>query len=279
MLKTYHKISGFFKDMKKENISTYASSGAFFIFLSLVPILIVICTVIPFTPLTKESVLSLILEIFPARVDAIMTGIVDDVYQRSAGVLSVAVLVTLWSAGKGILAVRTGLNAMNDVEEHRNYFIVRLVSSFYTLIFLFMILVSMIILVFGNVLVEMVLLRLPGLRALFSVLLNFRFLFVWFVLTIILAAFYAYLPDRKQTFGSQLSGAALGAGIWSVFSWGFSIYVSYGKPFNIYGSLSIIVLTMVWLYICIYIVFVGAYINKYLGERECKVEYLSKDTK
>ena len=68
MLKTYRKISGFFKDMKKENISTYASSGAFFIFLSLVPILIVICTVIPYTPLTKESVLSLILEIFPAKV-------------------------------------------------------------------------------------------------------------------------------------------------------------------------------------------------------------------
>ena len=272
MWKTYHKVNGFFKDMKKENISTYASSGAFFIFLSLVPMLIVICTVIPYTPLTKESVLSLFLEIFPAKVDAIMTGIVDDVYQRSAGVLSVAVLVTLWSAGKGILAVRTGLNAMNDEEEHRNYFVIRLVSSFYTLVFLFMILISMIILVFGNVLVEMILVQLPGLRVLFSVLMNFRFLFVWFVLTIILAALYFYLPDRKQSFGAQLSGAALGAAIWSIFSWGFSIYVSYGKPFNIYGSLSIIVITMVWLYICIYIVFVGAYINKYLNEKEYKVK-------
>lgn len=272
MWETYNGIKRFFEDMKKENISTYASSAAFFIFLSLVPILIVICTVIPFTPLTRESLLGLILEIFPASVENIMTEILDDVYQRSAGVLSVAALVTLWSAGKGILAVRTGLNAVNDVEEHRNYFVIRLISSFYTLIFLMMILISMIILVFGNVLVEMILVYFPALSALFSMLLHFRFLFVWLVLTVILAAFYAYLPDKKQSLGSQLSGASLGAAIWSVFSWGFSIYVSYGKPFNIYGSLSIIVLTMMWLYICIYIIFVGAYINKYLNVRDEEIK-------
>jgi len=271
MWEAYNGIKGFLRDMKKENISTYASSAAFFIFLSLVPILIVICTVIPYTPLTRESLLGLILEIFPAKVEIIVTEIVDDVYQRSAGVLSVAALVTLWSAGKGILAVRTGLNAVNDVEEHRNYFVVRLVSSFYTLVFLLMIMLSIVILIFGNVLVEMVLVHLPGLSALFSLLLHFRFLFVWLVLTVILAAFYAYLPDRKQSFGSQLSGAALGAAIWSIFSWGFSIYVSFGKPFNIYGSLSIIALTMMWLYICIYIIFVGAYINKYLNDRDVEL--------
>lgn len=272
MWKTYDWIRGFFRDMKKENISTYASSGAFFIFLSLVPILIVICTVIPFTPLTKESLLGFIIEIFPVRVENIMAEILDDVYQRSAGVLSVAALVTLWSAGKGILAIRRGLNAVNDVEENRNYFVIRLISSFYTLVFLLMIMVSMIILVFGNVLVEMILVYVPALNALFSLLLHFRFLFVWLILTVILAAFYAYLPDMKQSFSSQLSGAALGAAIWSVFSWGFSIYVSYGKPFNIYGSLSIIVLTMMWLYICIYIIFVGAYINKYLSEKESNAD-------
>lgn len=272
MWEAYIGIKEFLRDMKKENISTYASSAAFFIFLSLVPILIVICTVIPYTPLTRESLLGLILEIFPAKVEIIVTEIVDDVYQRSAGVLSVAALVTLWSAGKGILAVRTGLNAVNDVEEHRNYLVVRLVSSFYTLVFLVMILLSIIILVFGNVLVEMLLLRLPGLKVLFSMLLHFRFLFVWFVLTVILAAFYAYLPDKKLSFGSQLSGAAFGAAIWSVFSWGFSIYVSFGKPFNIYGSLSIIVITMMWIYICIYIIFVGAYINRYLTEREREMD-------
>jgi len=90
------------------------------------------------------------------------------------------------------------------------------------------------------------------------------------VLTLIFAAFYAYLPDEKLVFFSQISGASFSAAIWSVFSWAFSIYVNIGKPYSIYGSLSIIVITMMWLYICIYIIFVGAYINKYLEERGIK---------
>ena len=268
MSKEIRQIQQFAQNLKKINIATHASSGAFYIFLSLVPMLIVICTIIPFTPITEAGLLEFVLEIFPAKVENIVVDIIDDVYERSAGVLSAAILVTLWSAGKGILAVRRGLNAINEVEEQRNYFVMRLISSFYTLVFLAIILVSMIILVFGNVLVEMVLIQLPQLQTLFSVLLSFRFLFVWVMLTVIFAAFYAYLPDKKLKFSSQLSGASFGAAVWSVFSWGFSIYVSIGKPYNVYGSLSIIVLTMVWLYICIYIIFVGAYINKFLEERE-----------
>lgn len=258
----------FSQKLKKINLNTHASSAAFYIFLSLVPMLVVICTIIPYTPISQESLLGFVLEVFPAKVENIVVDIIDDVYERSAGVLSAAILVTLWSAGKGIMAVRRGLNAVNQVEEQRNYFVMRIISSFYTLVLLVMILLSMIILVFGNVLVEMMLIRVPKLQALFSVLLNFRFLFVWVVLTLILAAFYAYLPDKKQKFISQLSGASFGAAIWSIFSWGFSIYVSYGKPYSIYGSLSIIAITMMWLYICIYIIFVGAYINRYLEERE-----------
>ncbi|MBQ9142478.1 MAG: YihY/virulence factor BrkB family protein [Lachnospiraceae bacterium] len=265
IVRIYYEMREFTQNMKKENLSAFASSAAFFIFLSLVPILIVVCAIIPYTPLTEENLLGLILEITPGRIEAIVIKIVDDVYHRAAGVLSAAVLVTLWSAGKGVLAVIRGLNAVNEVEEHRNYFMVRVVSSFYTLIMLLIILVSMILLVFGNTLVNMLVVRLPKLEILFSFLMNFRFLVIWLILTAIFSAFYAYLPDKKLRFKEQLSGASFAAVLWSIFSWCFSMYVDYGNSFNIYGSLTIIVIFMMWLYICIYIMFVGAYINKHLN--------------
>ena len=268
MRKVYLEIREFVRNMRKENLSAFASGAAFFIFLSLVPILIIICTIIPYTPLTEESLLVFILDVFPDKVDTIVIEIVDDVYERSAGVLSVAVLVTLWSAGKGVLAVVRGLNAVNEVEEYRNYFVVRIVSSFYTLIMLIIILLSMIILVFGNILVKMLEVRLPGLETLFSFLMNFRFLFIWLILTFIFSAFYAYLPNKKLKLKSQLPGASFAAVIWSIFSWCFALYMDYGNSFNIYGSLSIIVITMMWMYFCIYIMFIGAYINKHMAMQE-----------
>lgn len=268
ILRIYNEIRKFTYGLKKENLSAFASGAAFFIFLSLVPILIVICSVIPYTPLTEENLLSFILEITPMGVEGIVTDIVDDVYQRSAGVLSVAIIVTLWSAGKGILAVIRGLNAINDVEEHRNYFMVRIVSSVYTMIMLLVIVISMILLVFGNKLVDMLVLRLPELEALFSLLINLRFLVSWLILTLIFSAFYAYLPNKKLRLSEQMFGASFAAVIWSIFSWCFSMYVEYGNSFNIYGSLTIFVIFMMWLYICIYIMFMGAYINKCMVARE-----------
>lgn len=267
MKKIYKELACFIDRIKKENISTYSSGAAFFIFLSLVPILITICTIIPFTPLTEENLILLIMEIFPSKVETIVIEIVDDVYERSAGALTASVLITIWSAGKGMLAMIRGLNAINEVEEKRNYFVIRMVSSFYTVIMLLIIMISMILLIFGNVMVTVLADKLPQLYNLIQVLMNLRFLFVWVILTIILSAFYAYLPNKKLKFSAQLTGASFAAVVWSIFSWGFSLYVNYGGGFNIYGSLSIIIMMMIWMYMCIYIMFLGAYMNKYLGDR------------
>ncbi len=265
--KIYQKICEFTQNMKRENLSAFASSAAFFLFLSLVPIFIVICTIIPYTPITEEDLLGLALELFPDKVDIVVMQIIDDVYERSAGVLSVAVFVTLWSAGKGVLAVIRGLNAVNDAEEHRNYILVRIVSSFYTLIMLLVILLSMIILVFGNALVEMLVIRVPALESIISIFVNFRFLIIWLILTGIFSAFYAYLPDEKLRFREQVYGASYAAVTWIIFSWGFSLYMEYGKIVPIYGSLSIITILLLWLYFGFYIIFIGAYINKHFTMR------------
>lgn len=262
----YALVRDFVGNMKRENLSSFSSSAAFFIFVSLVPILIVICTIIPYTPLTQENLIRILTELTPNRMDAIVVSIIKDVYVRSAKVLSVAIILTLWSAGKGVLAVVRGLNAVNEVEEERNYFVIRIVSSFYTLIMLLIVLVSMIVLVFGNYLVKMLIRKIPQLVVLFSFLLNFRFLFVWAILTLVFSSFYTFLPSKKLRFREQLSGASFAAVIWSIFSWGFSLYVNRGGAFNTYGSLAIIVIFLLWLYFCFYIIFIGAYINKRMAE-------------
>ena len=74
---------------------------------------------------------------------------------------------------------------------------------------------------------------------------------------------YTYIPDTKLKFTEQVPGACFAAVVWSVFSWGFSMYVSYGNGYSIYGSLTIIVIIMLWMYFCMYIILIGAYLNRY----------------
>lgn len=258
-------LRDFFAQMKKQDISAYAASMAFFLFLSLVPMLIVICTVIPYTPLTEENLVGVITDITPDMMDIMVESLIAEVYDKSAGILSVAVLATIWSAAKAVMALMRALNAMHDVEEKRNYFVVRTVASFYTIIMLVVMILSLFLMVFGNRLVDILLNRIPQLQVLVSFLMNFRFVFVWAILTILFAMIYAYIPNIKLKFKEQLTGAMFSAILWSVFSWGFSVYVDFGGVGSVYGSLSMIILGMIWMYCCMYIVLVGAYLNRYFS--------------
>lgn len=247
--------------MSEKNISAYAASTAFFIFLSLVPMLMVICTMIPYTPLTEENLTQAITEVTPDQIDSMVTELIRDVYQRASTILPLAALVMIWTAAKGLMALMGGLNAINDVQERRNYFVVRFIAAFYTVVMLIATVISLVIMVLGSKLVDVVLARIPQLKLLFSLIVNLRFIFSWVVLTLLFAAVYTYVPSKKLCFREQVPGASFTAVVWSIFSWGFSVYLNYSNSFSIYGSLSLIIIAMIWMYFCMYIILVGAYLN------------------
>lgn len=278
MIRKGYKIwRDFSTQMRKQNISAYAASMAFFLFLSLVPMLVVICTVIPYTPLTEQNLIAVITGWTPDSFDPIAESLIDEVYEKSAGIMSIAILATIWSAGKGVLSMMLGLNAIHGVVEKRNYFVVRLFASFYTVIMLIATILSLVIMVFGDKLVEVLLYRVPKFQILASFAMNFRFLFVWGVLTMLFAMIYAYIPNVKLKFKEQVFGASFTAVVWSVFSWGFSLYVERTQSYSIYGSLSIVVLVMIWMYTCMYIMLIGAYLNKYVAGDFQKNEIYAKE--
>ncbi len=256
--------------MKKKNIASYASSTAFFFFLSLVPMLMMVCTVLPYTPLTEDNLVAVVTDVTPDAVNSLAIRLIREVYQKSAGALSVAIIATIWSAGKGVLALMRGLNAINDVEEKRNYFSIRIIASFYTVVMLVVIILFLFVMVFGNQLVNLLLHRVPQLQYLVSLYMEFRFIIVWALLIVLFAAVYSYVPDKKMIFREQIPGACFSSVAWSAFSWGFSLYVDRSGLYSIYGSLAIIVIVMLWMYLGMYILMIGAQINRYFEENPPK---------
>ena len=256
-------IMDFSKQMSKKKINDFAASTAFFLFLSVVPLLIMICTIIPYTPLTEEDLVEAVTDVLPDVVDPVAESLIGDIYDKSAGILSFAIIATLWSASKGVMALMRGLNAVNDVEEQRNFLVVRIIASFYTIVMLIVVILSLFVMVFGDQLVTLILHRVPRLRQLVSFAMNFRFLLVWALLSILFAALYAYVPNKKLNFREQIPGAVFASVVWSIFSWGFSSYVTYGNSYGIYGSLAVIIIVLLWMYFCMYIIMIGAYLNQY----------------
>ncbi len=253
----------FGKHMGRKNISAFAASTAFFLFLSLIPALMLLCALIPYTPLTRENLMNVAAQISPDAVNPLLKSVIMDVYDKSVGIISITAIATLWSAGKGMLALIQGLNAINDVEENRNYFLLRMVASMYTVLILIAVLLSLLVNVFGKTLIGIIEGVIPQSAYLFNLLVHFRTPFMWVIFTMVIALMYTYVPGRRLGFKMQIPGAGVAAVGWSFMTWAFSIYVDEFNGFNTYGNLTTIIILMLWLYAGMYIILVGAYMNRY----------------
>ena len=265
VIRLYFIIKDFSREMTKKNTSAFAASAAFFLFLSMVPLLMALCAILPYTPLTAENLIMAILKVIPGAIEGFVERVVYDVYERSAGTITVFAIVTIWSAAKAMLALIQGLNEVNDIEEKRGYILLRFVACLYTVIMLIAILISIFIMVFGNVIVNVALKDFPNLKLIVQLVMRFRFIFSWLVLTLIFAIIYSLIPAIKQKFKTQLPGAAFSAVVWSAASYVFSVYIDSFNGFGTYGSLTTVVILMFWFYMMMYILLIGAHMNRYFG--------------
>lgn len=261
--KLYRIFYEFGKQMTMKNISSFAASTAFFLFISLIPILYLVCSILPFVNITQDALRESINAVLPGVIGMFLNSIIADVYGQSAGGISLAVLVMLWSAGKGMMALMRGLNAVNEVEEEKNYFFVRVIAAVYTVLLIVAVIISMVVSGFGKLIIRMFIDSIPGGSIVYSAFTRVRFLYVWIVLTVLFMLIYSYVPGQRQKFLMQMPGAIFTAVIWNGFSLGFSVYLEYFGDFGVYGSLATVVIVLLWLYCMSYIVMVGAHINRY----------------
>lgn len=261
--KLFHIMRNFAKQISRDNVSAHAASTAFFLFLSLIPLLMLVCAILPYTPVTEAMLMELAVNLTPDSANALLIYLIGEVYDRSAGVLSAAAVITVWTSAKGMMALMRGLNAVNGVTEQRNYFLLRIEACLYTILMLAAMILSLVFLVFGNTLAGFLLRQLPRLEVLVHLFLQFRFLPVWLFLTLVFAVIYTYVPKIRTRFQYQIPGALFSAVAWSVFSWGFSIYVDWFHGLSMYGNLTTVIIIMLWFYFCMYLLLVGANINRY----------------
>ncbi len=265
MKRLYREIQDFMKNMRQEHISAFSAGSAFFIFLSFIPLLMLLSAAITYTPLTQRDLMDAVKGLVPEALKGFMVSVIVDVYEKAQTLLPIAAIVLLWTAGKGVLSIVQGLNAIHEVEEERGFIRLRLIAMFYTMILLVVIIFGLGVLSFGSLLMDVVERHIPALEVILSFFFPFRFLVYWIIMTIIFSLVYAFVPNKRLRIRHQIPGACFTAVAWSVFSFGFSVYLELGNTFDVYGSLAILIVLMVWLYFCMYIMFVGAYMNRYFS--------------
>jgi len=269
-------MKSLYEEMDQSRIDTYAANAAFFTFLSLIPLLLIILEIIPLTSISEEDLIELLTGFFPSMFANIVRDVINDVYETAVATLSISVFILLWAGAKGILSIMKALNGIYEVKESRNYFKVRFWACVYTVILLAMVIISLFIMVFGKALTELILKDLPDIKYFVDILLAFRFIFIWLLLIIFFTFLYAFVPNRRMKLKSQIPGAVFASIGWVLYSFGFSIYVKFSNALSMYGSISTVIMIMLWLYMCMYLLMLGALLNKIILTEKNKLLTISQ---
>ncbi len=252
------------------NIGSHAAHASFFIILSVFPTIVLLLGILRYTNLSVDDLTNLIDGAIPYVLAPWIDRLVDSAYTNSSiTVISVAALTALWSASRGVFALAIGLDSVYGVYKKRNWLRRRAVSMFYTFLFLIVLLLTLVLHVFGNTIIAMLPESENPVVQFLMEILDFRFFLLLIAQTALFIAIYAFLPSVRNRLRDSLSGALLASLGWLIFSDLFSLYVeNFDSYATIYGSVYAVVLSMLWLYCCMFIVFCGGALNRLLMKKD-----------
>lgn len=246
-----------------QEIQTYAGSTAFFLLLAAVPFAMFLLALIQFTPLAHIDLMAHISISVPNTVKPLVDEIFKDIENNgSAALLSVSVVTAIYTATRGIFALMKGMNIMYGVKDDRQPALKWIIAGIYTLITVLLILLAAILLVLADTIRTFITRTFPHITALVEFIINVRMITMLAIMTFFFLLIYLVLPNRHSRILHQLPGAVFSALGWVISSIAFSFYLEHFANYSqIYGSLTTIIIAMIWIYMLMSILFIGALVN------------------
>lgn len=259
------------------NLSLLAAGMAFFVFLAITPLLA--ATVMTYGLLgdveTVQRQMLTIVAMVPAEAATMIEEQLTAVVTTSSGVTGLTLLVSLALAIFGGMRAANGLigalNIINSEHETRNIFSKTLRAAVLTLA---AVMIALTGLVSGGVVAW---LQSQTGDLMGPLAEGFYRLLTWSVAMLLgttgFAMIMRYGPDRRAAKWRWLSpGSLLSTFAWVAVSFSFSLYVRYVSDYNAtYGSLSAIVVFLMWLFLTSYAILIGALLNAEI-ERQTHVD-------
>lgn len=260
------------KKINEDKITAYAAQTCYYLLLSFMPFIIALINIIHYFPVTSSDLLDLLENIIPQEFHPMLINIFTDIESSSSvALLSLTAIGLLWSAGKGFMTIKRCLNKINNCEYNRSWFIQRIFSSLYALILLLSIAASLLIIVFGEHLIAFLQNRLASLGGKFTIInaiFSNRLFLVPALLTLFFSVMYTFIPNKKKHIIEEIPGAFIASIGWFLFSELYSLYITYIVKYSYtYGSLTTFMLLLIWMYICIIILFFGAEFNTLIEKK------------
>jgi membrane protein len=263
----YYLVRFILKEIEDDAIVTRANSMSFSFFLAIFPSIIVLFTVLAYTPLYEnfDSVLQTsIQQVMPGSAGKMLFKTIEDIATiPRSGLLSFGFFLAMWFSSNGMLSMMSGLEKEYEgCFRQRSGFEKRFIAIELTFLLAMILVSSVIFVILGNTILEFIF---QYIRADWFTRMSL-FAFRWIV---IFSLFYAGISTIYR-FGAPTTpkitffnpGALIATVLSILTSWFFSFYVdNFGNYNKVYGSIGTLIVLMVWIQLNSMILLIGFEVN------------------
>ena len=249
--------------LMEDDIAGLSAQCSYFLFLSLFPFVIFLFSLLSFTNIPQTQLMNLVFSYFPTDVAIVTRTIIENILStRNVTLLTVGALMTVWSSSSGINAVRKGLYKAYRKVDSRPIWQVIIVNLVSTIGLALMLFITIVFLVSGEVIGNQVFMFL-NISSTFEIVWNLiRILVPVITMATVFTMLYVLIPYQKVKFIEVFPGVVFTMGAWLAISMLFSYFVNnFTNYANIYGSISGIIILLVWLNLSCLFLLLGGEIN------------------
>jgi membrane protein len=254
-----------FQEVQNDRLLAVAAGVVFYALLALFPAITAGVSVYALfaDPGTITGHIERLSTLLPGGAIDIVSEQIRRIAQRARGELTFGFAaglgIAFWSANAGMKAIFDALNVIYDEEEKRSFIRLNLISMLFTLSAM-----ALVLAVFASVTVVPFVLNYVGLEGGTRFIIGYgRWAAMLIVAVAALSVLYRYGPSRAAARWQWISvGSVFAAVMWMITSIAFSWYVANFGTYNAtYGSLGAAIGMMVWMWLSIIVVLVGAELN------------------
>ena len=259
----YQQAKKTVKDISHDEITVYSAQASYYIAMSSFPFTILLLSLANlFMPGYRSVVLGSINSLIPNSIQPDISILTKELFEKSVPIMSISLITTLWSSSRGLAAAERGIRRVYKVEKKHNFIINTLFSMLYTVIFIGLLLITLLLQVFSNTLLDF-----ADVYTIISdtQLILIKTLLFFSVMSLAFTIIYYFFSQRYISFSKHIPGACVTTVGWMAFSQLYSLYIDNFTSYSyIYGSITAIALIMLWLYCCMFIMLIGAEINRFI---------------
>lgn len=251
----------------EDEVPAVGGQLTYFLILSIFPFLIFFLNILSYTSIAQEEILDNLLIVLPIETQILLKGIVKEIVGYSSEtLLSIGIVLTLWTGSLGITAIMRAVNKAYDVEKRRPYWKLKGIAIIFTMALALVLIIVLSMLVFGEVIGRKIFAIFGATHVFYHIWEFFRIIIPFLSMVIIFALLYRFSPTPVEgldiKFKDTIPGALFAAVGWIIASMVFSFYVNnFGNYSKTYGSLGGIIILLLWLYISSIMIILGGEVN------------------